>query len=207
MDNMVFLSPNFMMWMFVLMFVLFFVMLILSIILARKNRELKRGDIIKKILKERKISLKFSRVPEVKYVVFTGGTERLKRRPGNIIGKYKGSIEWEFVTEILFSKWGKNYYLIVPNEYITDPNRKIYPIRARAISFHTFAFVPVVGNKKEQERVFDLADEWLDMLINEMKRHNNKEIKFRQAMQASDVSMSRVPSYVVARKEEVEESE
>ena len=207
MNAMSFISPDFLLWMFVLFFVLFIVMLILSLIMVKKNRELKYGDIIKKILKERKLSLKFSKVAGIKYVVFTGGNEKIKRRPGNIIGKYKGSIEWEYITEILVSKWGKSYYLVVPNEYLTDPNRKIYPIRARAVSYHTFAFVPVVGNAKEQERVFDFADEWLDMLINKSRRHWNKEEKFRQSMQASDISTARLPAYIVKREEEVEENE
>ncbi len=206
METMTF-DPNMMMWIFVGMFIVSIIAMILAMFMAKKAKKLERGDIIRKILKERTKSLKLSGIDGIKDVIVTGGSKEIKRRPGASWGKYIGSIEWEFITEILTRRWGKKYYLLVPNEYISDPNRDHYVIRARTFSFHTWAWIPVVEDKKEQERIFDLADQWLDHLIKTAMRFENKESEFRASLEASSAVMARIPYRIVARKEEVEADE
>ena len=201
------IDPNLMMYLFIGMFIVAIIAMIISALALRKKKKLERGDIIKKILKERTKSLKLNSIAGVKYVVLTGGMEEIKRRPGLEFGKYIGSIEWEYLTEILVRRWGKKYYLIVPNEYVTDPNRNAYVIRARAMSFHTWAWVPVVDKKEAQEEVFNIADKWLDDLIKTAMRFENKESEFRASLEASSAVIARVPTRVIARKEEVESDE
>lgn len=201
------IDPNLMLWLFIGMFIVAMIAMILSALQFKKRKKIERGDIIKKILKERTKSLKLNPAPGVKYVMYTGGSEEIKRKPGNVIGKYLGSIEWEYVTEMLVSRRLKKYYLIIPNEYVMDPNRKIYPIRVRGITFHTWAWVPVAETAIEQKRIFDIADRFLDFLIKSAMRFENKESEFRVALEASNAPMSRVPYYVISRKEEVEENE
>lgn len=201
------IDPNLMMWLFIAMFVVAIIAMILAALQFKGRKKIERGDIIRKILKERTKSLKLNKAPGVKEVMYTGGSKEIKRKPGNVIGKYLGSIEWEFLTEILVSRHLKKYYLIVPNEYLTDPNRKIYPIRARGITFHTWAWVPVVENAEEQNRIFDLTDRFLDLLIKTWMRYENKESEFRVSLEASNAPMSRVPYYAITRKEEVGEDE
>ena len=201
------IDPNLMMWLFIGMFIIALIAMILSALAIKKKKKLERGDIIRKILKERTKSLKLNAIPGVKDVVLTGGIKEIKRRPGTAWGKYVGSIEWETLTEVLVRRWGKKYYIIVPNEYVSDPNRDHYVLRIRALTFHTWAWVPVVDSVKEQERVFDLTDNWLRILVNIGMRAENKEKMFRGAMEASDATMERVPWRVLERKEEVESDE
>ncbi len=202
------IDPNLMMYLFIGMFIIAFIAMILSALAIKKRKKLERGDLIRKILKERTKSVRMNKAPGIKEVMYTGGSEEIKRKPGNILGKYLGSIEWEYLTEILIRRGLKKYYLIVPNEYLTDPNRKIYPIRARGITFHTWAWVPVVESPVAQERIFNLADAFLDFLMKTAMRFENKESEFRASLEASSAPMSRVPTHIMTRKEgEVQDEE
>ncbi len=201
------IDPDLMMYLFIGMFIVAIVATIISALALNKKKKLERGDVIRKILKERAKSLKLNAIPGIRDVVLTGGTEEIKRRPMISWGKYVGSIEWETLTEILVRRWGRKYYIIVPNEYVSDPNRDHYILRVRALSFHTWAWVPVVDNIKEQQWIYDLEDNWLRVLMNINMRAENKEKMFRGAMEASDATMERVPFRVLERKEEVENDE
>ena len=204
---MMFLDPTLMMYLFVGIFVVAIVAMIIAMILSKKKEKYARGDILRKILKERAKSIKMNKVLGVKIVAFAGGSGEIKRKPGNIIGKYLGSIEWEYMTEMLVRKGTKKYYFLIPNEYLTDPNRKVYVIRARGITYHTFAFTVVTDSHKEQEKVFDRMDHFLDFLMKTAMRLENKEEEFRASLEASEEAMTRVPRWVLNREEEVKGDE
>ena len=205
--NMMFLNPTLMIYLFVAIFAIAIIASIIAMILAKKKEKYARGDILRKILKERAKSIRMNRVPGVKIVAFAGGKEEIKRKPGNIVGRYLGSIEWEYMTEMLVRKATKKYYFLIPNEYLTDPNRKVYVIRARGITYHTFAFTVVTDSKEEQERVFNKMDQFLDFLMKTLMRLENKEAEVRASIEASEETMTRVPWWMLNREEEVKGDE